>query len=121
MTVIPFPRTPEAMPVADRASPALMDARQVAARPDLYGRATILAACDVLAAWGDWLDVQRADHLRAALALEPADAPTIRLPWWGWCLAGAAAVVLGAIAAETLVQMADAATARQIAQGAREW
>lgn len=120
MSVIPFPGTAEALPVADRASPALMDARLVTARPDLYSRAAVLDACDVLSCWGDWLDVQRATQLRQALSMETVAAPTIRLKWWGWCLLGAAAVALGVVAAE-LVQMADAATTRQIEQGAREW
>ena len=104
MTVIPFPRTAESLPLAVRQDQALHDARQVATRPDVHTRRVLLDACDVLASWGDWLDVQRATELRRAIRREDearapwfaaAESPTIRLPWWGWCLLGAAALAVG--------------------------
>jgi hypothetical protein len=115
--VIPFPRTAEALPVRDRERAAVMDARQIAARPDLYSDDRVLDACSVLACWGDWIDVQRAVELRRAMdrkhvPLAWIDDPLLdgRLPWWAWCLLGAAALALGAGAAELMARDAAVLT-----------
>lgn len=107
--VVPFPRTAEALPVRARERAAVMDARQVTARPDLYSDAQVLDACAVLACWGDWIDLQRAVELRRAtlaraVVREAHDGPSIRLPWWGWCLLGAAALAFGAVLAELMAR-----------------
>lgn len=107
--VVPFPRTAEALPVRDRERAAVMDARQVTARPDLYTDKQVLDACDVLACWGDWIDQTRAAELRKAMAARVLvcsahDGPAVRLPWWAWCLLGAAMLALGALLAELMAR-----------------
>jgi hypothetical protein len=50
-----------------------------------------------------------------------ASETTLALPAWAWTVLLVAGLALGYAAAYALVQMVDAATARQIAEGASEW
>lgn len=61
--LVPFPNA--ARPRWARIS--VGEARDVVARPDLHGEAEVLDACDILEGLGDWMDAQRAHHLRLAV------------------------------------------------------
>lgn len=49
------------------------------------------------------------------------NAHPLTMPAWGWAVLLIAGLALGYAAAYALVQMTDAATARQITEGAAEW
>lgn len=96
-SVIPFPER-------RFADVPLLTAREIVSFPDFHDRSACLDACEVVLARGDWLEVEKARHLRAAILREPADAPRpfrhSRLALGGMFVAGAMVAFMGIALAE---------------------
>lgn len=59
-----------AIAIEDRKDPALIEARNIMARPNIHSNEVVTEACVVARRIGDWMDVDRAERLLDALRIE---------------------------------------------------